>query len=369
MPEMPVLPSRPPRSLPVAALCGRWFPDTQVTPEPLVAAGFSGSLLHRVIAGEQTYVLKSFAPGASPGRIRFVHALMRHLRDRGVEQVPAVLNDAAGESFVVDGEGRSWELLEFMPGEPSEQPGPEAVAEAVRLLGKVHAAAATMPENPPDHGPSPGMSRRISQARAWLAMPWRPLLERPDTEAGVRSLLAEVRLRVARAADSVAAADGRRIMAAIAALEPRPVGRQAVLRDIWSAHVLFAAGRHPRVTGLLDYHAAGIESPAADIARLLGSWLEPAAIETIWWFEFMAAYLDGGGRPGLQQAVPFLAASGILFGLDNWFRWILVEGRRFAAPAPVLARIDRLVASLPIALEILANPLLCPGLTGKNSSL
>jgi Ser/Thr protein kinase RdoA (MazF antagonist) len=366
---MPVLPSRSPRFQSAAALCRHWFPDQRIAPEPLAAAGFSGSLLARVAAADGTYVLKSFTPETSPARIRFVHTLMRHLRERGIEQVPRVRDTIAGESFAVDGEGRCWELLDFMPGEPRERPAAEAVAGAMALLGRVHAAAATMPENPLDTGLSPGMSRRINQARTWLAVPWTMLLDRPAPERDPRRLAAAVRARLAQAAGAVAAADGDQIIMAIAALEPRPVGRQAVLRDIWSAHVLFSAGRRPQVVGLLDFHAAGIESPAADIARLLGSWLEPAALETAWWFEFLAAYLEGGGKPGLQQAVPFLAASGVVFGLDNWFRWMLVEGREFAASAAVLARMDRLLANLPAALAILANPLLCPGLTCKNSSL
>jgi hypothetical protein len=42
-------------------------------------------------------------------------------------------------------------------------------------------------------------------------------------------------------------------------------------------------------------------------------------------------------------------------GLDNWFRWTLEEGRRFAAPGHVLGRIDRLSSQLPGALELLCS--------------
>jgi Ser/Thr protein kinase RdoA (MazF antagonist) len=368
MPEMPVLPSRPPRSHPLAALCRSWFPAAEVAIEPLAAASFSGSVLYRVTSAAGCHVLKSFAPGTSAARIRFVHALMRHLRERGIGEVPAVRDTVAGETFVTDGDGQAWELQAFMPGLPRERPTAAAVSEAATFLGRVHAVAATMPENPPDVGPSPGMVRRIGQARGWLERPWGRLVE-DSTAARCRSMLADaLRPRVDRAAGLVADAAAHRTIAAIAALEPRPVTRQAVLRDVWSAHLLFAAGRPPRVTGLVDFHAAGIETPATDIARLLGSWLDPEAVTTVWWFEFLAAYVAGGGPAGLEHAVPFLAASGIVFGLDNWFRWVLVEGRDFPGPTAVLSRVDRLLASLPTALEILGNPLLCPGLTRKISS-
>jgi hypothetical protein len=53
--------------------------------------------------------------------------------------------------------------------------------------------------------------------------------------------------------------------------------------------------------------------------------------------------------------VPWLHATGVVVGLDNWFRWTLEEDRRFADPARVLARIDRLSAQLPAALESLRS--------------
>jgi hypothetical protein len=53
--------------------------------------------------------------------------------------------------------------------------------------------------------------------------------------------------------------------------------------------------------------------------------------------------------------VPWLHATGVVVGLDNWFRWTLEEGRRFAAPGHVLGRIDRLSSQLPGALELLCS--------------
>ena len=53
------------------------------------------------------------------------------------------------------------------------------------------------------------------------------------------------------------------------------------------------------------------------------------------------------------RLVPFLAASGVVFGLDNWFRWIFEQGRRFADQAAVASRVERLTAALPAALSLL----------------
>jgi hypothetical protein len=49
--------------------------------------------------------------------------------------------------------------------------------------------------------------------------------------------------------------------------------------------------------------------------------------------------------------IPILHATGLLFGLDNWFRWTLDERREFPDADRVLARIDSLLAALPAGLE------------------
>jgi hypothetical protein len=50
-----------------------------------------------------------------------------------------------------------------------------------------------------------------------------------------------------------------------------------------------------------------------------------------------------------------LHAAGVVFGLDNWFRWVLEEGRTFSDPTAALLRADRLLAALPVALQELAT--------------
>jgi hypothetical protein len=52
---------------------------------------------------------------------------------------------------------------------------------------------------------------------------------------------------------------------------------------------------------------------------------------------------------GADHLAQLLHASGVVFGLDNWFRWTLEEGRRFRDAHRVLDRIDRLIAELPQA--------------------
>ncbi|MFM8415095.1 MAG: phosphotransferase [Planctomycetota bacterium] len=349
-------------------LCHVWLATREFSLEPL-AGGFSGSPLFLVRTPDAAHVLKAFAPGTSPGRARFVHALVRHLRRRGVAEVPAVLDPPAGESFLADREGRLWELQAFVAGQPVTAPSLRQVGSALEVLARLHAAAAEMPENPPDTGPSPGIARRVEQARAWLASPWHRLRDAAASSTAGGPLARLVAERLGAACDRLRAADGERIIAAVAAIEPQPVGRQAVLRDVWAAHVLFDAPATDRVTGVIDVHAAATDTPATDLGRLLGSWMTADAVAPEWWAERLVAYDALPQAEGALRLVPFLAASGILFGLDNWFRWVLEAGRTFDRPDEVTARLDWLVSMLPTALEILANRRNELGLTAENCSL
>ena len=135
---------------------------------------------------------------------------------------------------------------------------------------------------------------------------------------------------------------------------------QPVIRDIWSDHVLFDAEPRSRVAGIVDFHAAAIDTPATDLARLLGSWRSPGGAAGLplpdRWPEPLAAYdrirpLEDRDR----QRIGFLHAAAVLCGLDNWFRWIVEEGRDFAGWEAALGRIDQHLGELPDALEWLAR--------------
>jgi Ser/Thr protein kinase RdoA (MazF antagonist) len=130
-----------------------------------------------------------------------------------------------------------------------------------------------------------------------------------------------------------------------------------VLRDVWSDHMLFADGGD-RVSGIIDYHAAGIDSPATDLARLLGSWSlagecrEPSLVDA--WRDALNAYERVRPlAPVERRLVPWLHATGVIFGLDNWFRWTLEERRTFPDAGRVRERMKRLVAALGSALGCL----------------
>jgi Ser/Thr protein kinase RdoA (MazF antagonist) len=342
---MPAASPQPPES--IERVCAAWFGADPIRLAPLAGGGFSGSAVYLVehLPTGRKFVLKRFPESASGERCSWVHALMRHLREAGIQVVPEVMKS------VVDGEGGRWELVQFMPGQATERPTAAQAAWALETLARLHVAAAGMAGGRAQ-GPSPGGIRRREQARQLLAFPWRQRRAAigMDVDAAVVAQFDE-------AIDVFDRAGGVRALERVAAAEASTLALQPVLRDVWSDHVLFADGGD-RVSGIIDYHAAGIDSPATDLARLLGSWSlagecrEPSLVDA--WRDALDAYERV--RPlasAERRLVPWLHATGVIFGLDNWFRWTLEEQRTFPDAGRVRERIDRLVAALGAALGCL----------------
>ena len=321
------------------AVCRRWF-EADCEARPL-AGGLSGATAWAVDHGGHHFVLKSFAAAASRTHAEWVHAFMQAVRRGGVAQVPAVVPAVDSQTVQADDVGTLWELLEWMPGEPIARPVARQVMAAAEVLAHVHQAAAAWSGHAGCRDHSPAVLHRIARARDLLRRPWAARLR-----ATFRGPLRE---RLIQAISIFAAAGGEQAVARVATWESRPVAVQPVLRDVWRDHVLFVG---EQMTGVIDWHAAGVDAAATDIARLVGSWPSGSAIGAL----FLDAYVSVRPLEHDERAlVPFLQATGILFGLDNWFRWTVEENRSFADTSMVEGRFDALLAALPDAVQNLAN--------------
>lgn len=326
-----------------------WLGDHAYDLGPLPGTGFSGAAVWRVQASTGRFVLKRFPAGTPPERPAWVHRLMEHVRGVGCGEIPVVARTAGGETLVPDRNGRLWELVALVPGGPTRTPTPVQAAAAMEALARVHRAAASMPGPTPDA--AVGLPRRIEHAGRLLRDSWRARSDRLAPLAAGDDLPRGMRLRFDRAIENFAAADGDRLLAAFAGWRSPDLPVQPVLRDVWADHAFFD---HDRVTGFIDLHAAAFDTPATDIARLLGSWTSPWPATGAWaaeWEPALRAY--EAVRPlsaAERRALPLLHASTIVLGLDNWFRWVLDEERCFPAAA-ALDRVDRLLHGLPDALR------------------
>lgn len=344
----------------VSALCRCWSTAPPASVAVMGASGFSGAGRFVVEWPDSPgrFVLKSFHAAASFEHAKFVHHLARHLRAEGVLQVPEVIPALDGDTIVRDAEDRLWELARFMPGVAVPRPASSQAAAATETLARLHLAAAGLPGYPPRSHASPGHERRIEQARLLLASPWqarhaawsRAARDRLSAEA-----FAALGARAAAAIEVFSAAGADSFIARVASMRAETCVLQPVLRDVWCDHVLFADERSDAVTAIIDLHAAGIDTPATDLARLMGSWTAAAGSEQLSlrerWPEAVAAY-NRVRRLSREEAglIPFLHATGIVLGLDNWFRWTFEEHREFSDMRSMLDRIDSLLKELPAAI-------------------
>jgi Ser/Thr protein kinase RdoA (MazF antagonist) len=259
----------------------------------------------------------------------------------------------AGGTLVVADDGQLWEMAAYVEGTPIVVPAPSQIAAAMRTLATVHAAGAAIREQRPSVSASAGLAERIARAENLSVRPWRDYLRGASWSESTRFLAG----RLLEASDCFESCRGVRVLSALSAAAPASLLCQVVLRDVWRDHVLFEPTELQKVVGIIDLHAAGIDTPATDVARLLGSWMPPdQPVGSSWWAEAIDAYetVRPLGRVE-RRLVPLLAATGIIFGIDNWFRWILIDRRHFSDQDRVAARIDRLLGILPAALKILAE--------------
>jgi homoserine kinase type II len=283
----------------------------------------------------------------SPERLEFIHAFLHHAARNGITFVPVPIRAKDGQSFVNDVTGRLWQVEPWMPGAADYECAPrvEKLRAAMTALAQLHVAtrefepkAATMGGG--DRAASistkqSAVARRLAQLRE-LSTQDKSVLSRAINKAVWPELAPLAREFIARLS--------RAVPSAVAMLESLADARlmlQPCLRDVWHDHILFTGDE---VTGIIDFGAVDIDTPATDIARLLGSLV---ADDAHGWETGLEAYLavrSLSAQEGL--AVLALDWSGTILAGCNWIRWIYIERRRFENELQVMDRFRRILARL-----------------------
>jgi homoserine kinase type II len=326
----------------VQSLLAAYPADCQPTRiEPLGSAGgMSGAQFWRLATPRGLLLFRRWpAEFPPPKRLRFIHAVIRHAAARGCDFLPVPVTTQGGDSFV-EHAGYLCELAPWMPGvaDYCDQPSLEKLRAAMRALARFHTAAADYRCEPFEGiNTSPAPVRHQSRLRDLTPARIRELSDAvtdrawPELAPLARTFLANLPAAIPRAA------------AKLEPFERIALPMQPCLRDIWHDHVLFTGDE---VTGIIDFGAVDIETPATDIARLLGSIPTSQLDRSQTWNEGIAAYSTA--RPLSDDEV------GAAFALDfsnpilagcNWIRWIYIEAREFDNRAQVVERFQEICRS------------------------
>jgi homoserine kinase type II len=314
-----------------------WRPILQAFAAPLQphqveylqgAGGFSGAEFWRLRTAMGDLCLRRWPP-EHPNRARliFIHQVLRHAASRGISILPLPIATSAGDTFVAAA-GTLWELTPWLAGEGnfSRYPTPEKLRAALVALAKFHVAVADFPSPDCRVAPSPGIASRCEQLQAWQPSELAQLRAELATSGEFASPGQEIVTLFERLAPHIASQ--------LAAVRNVAVPLQPVIRDVWADHLLFSGSD---VTGLVDFGGMNIDTPATDIARLLGSM---AGDDDSQWQLGLAAYQTI--RPVSQnerQSLPVFDRSAVLLSGMNWLRWILLERRTFTDHAAIVARL------------------------------
>ncbi|MCU0878379.1 MAG: phosphotransferase [Pirellulaceae bacterium] len=322
---------------------GSFLPLVQVQRiDPHRGSGWSGAGIWRVhLQTGQLFCLRRWpVEHPSPERLRLIHAVLTYAGRSGIDFLPIPRPAAGGETFVKVA-GTLWELTPWMPGNADfrSHPHPQRLEAALEALARFHASTADFA---PARGPAPALVERLARAEEWLDGPLDRLGEagrrtdstiRDAADAGdaARSILFLAGKALPRLRDRLALAAGESLR-----LQP-------AIRDLHHEHVLFIGNE---VSGFIDFGALRIDTPLADIARLVGSLIgdDPPG-----WERALDAYDRRGTLTAEDRAqIRLLDESGTVLGGLEWLRWLWLEKRDMGDPQRVAGRLEELAARLRV---------------------
>jgi len=348
----------------IAAVLANYPPDCQPTSAQSLGAagGMSGAQFWRLTTARGGQILRrwphEFPP---PERLRFIHAVLRHAAGRGIGFLPIPATTRQGETFV-EFARHLWELAPLKPGvaDYEQTPSAEKLRTAMIALAQFHNAVADFNIGRQTESSPATQTNAVGRHAQRLRE-----LERTGT-ADLTSAIADAHWPdLAPLARRFLQKLPRALPVALRQLEPLAFAKFPLLpciRDIWHEHVLFLGNT---VTGLIDFGAVEIDTPATDITRLLGS-LESVTPESP--FPFREGQGEGAtsatattwseGLNGYQtermltpdeiRATQALHTSGTLLAGCNWIRWIYGEHREFEDHTQVVKRFRHILAAMSV---------------------
>jgi len=324
--------------------------------EPMTL-GFSGAAVFRVRdSNGNSFALKRYPDATTIDRIVGIHRFMSLVYRRGCHLVPRlwpVLNST--ETVVWDGT-RGWELVDWVAGSPIETTtNPQALLDAVSkgaaAIATVHRAAHSFDVQ---WQPAASVAVRIKRIEEISILLDRLIGEgRANVMSGKGSKQLDAGLcqSLLNAIDCLAHRWRRIAIPISASLRPLATERfsnQYVIRDVHREHLFFNNEGASRVSGIIDFDAVRIDSPATDLARWTTSFLSSGIEWSRLCNATFAGYRQAWELSDREEMLARrLAPATVWISLANWAVWVALQGRSFPVePDRIAARIEECLKSV-----------------------
>ena len=321
--------------------------------------GFSGAVVLRVVvqanpqAPEIEYCLRGWPPDSLPReRLLGLHRLLEHIHKCGVTQVPVPLRSKFGTTLYAEA-SHFWQLEPWLPGVADfhSDPNDARLRNAMTVLAQWHDAGSRFEPRESEAGwfkcfaaaNSPTVADRLDRIERFRnqdVAKLRSLLHQstplPQWEAEFSELV-EVSQRIL----DLFSLSAEHVAEELSMSRNLRFRLHPCLRDVWHDHVLF---QQNQVTGLIDPSAARSETPATDLARLLGSLLGDDGDR---WELALAAYRNI--RPLSDREATLarvLDQSTVLLSGLTWLERLFVQRLTYSNPSRVLDRLRQIALRL-----------------------
>ncbi len=317
-----------------------WLVPCGVVAAVPVPPGMSGARVYRCSTADRNCLaLKRWPVGVTLARIDEIHQLMRLARSHDCPLVPDIVapQSRVGKSAALRAAGYCWDLVDWMPGEPIEaDTAIEKISAGVAAIARFHLSTRHLGRRAQV---APAVVDRMLRLRQ-LSDRIGSLVELSDS-AALNSPLEDAVRRAAQLLGTHWNQVRTQIGQSLAAHMDRPVLTQYVLRDVHRQHILFS---EDRPSGLIDFDAARIDTPAVDLARWAGSFLAgPHEQAAVWQAVAAGLVRESPLLPSelVDQQIALaklIAQASPWISLANWLVWILVEKRQFPPGSAAVAQ-------------------------------
>lgn len=323
--------------------------------------GFSGAVVLRVVVQEtpqapkMEYCLRGWPPDSLPReRLLGLHRLLEHIHKCGVTPVPVPLRSKFGTTIFAEA-GQFWQLEPWLPGvaDFNSNPNDARLRNAMTVLAQWHEAASRFEPRESEAtwfksfaaANSPTVADRLDRVERFQKQDvdkLRQLLEQRTHLPPWGTEFDEL-VDLARRILDLFSSSAARVAEDLSSYRNLRFRLHPCLRDVWHDHVLFEGDQ---VTGLIDPSAARSETPATDLARLLGSLLGD---DDERWEVAISAYRSV--RPLSDREVSLarvIDQSTVLLSGLTWLERLFVHRLSYSNPPRVLDRLKQIASRLDL---------------------